>query len=297
MAARKIAFGRVEKALYKNKFLKIRQTRLPDFLCIGARKAGTTWLYENLRQHPQLFLPKRKELQYFNIDFETKSFRSYTSEFKTAHGKTKGEITPSYSIIPVERIEFIHNVIPDVKIIFLMRNPVERAWADSYAYLVTARKRRLEAITDEEFYAHFKSRRCMKRGDYIKIIDTWQNIFPKKQFYMGFSLDIEHRPKKLLQDIFQFLNVTTDIDWNNFPLSDRIIPTYNDHGDVASGHSVRDYTPTISLMPQRFKDFLEELHTPQINALCKRFPEYSEYWQTNQSLGPRRPHSSCDNLC
>jgi len=59
--------------------------RYPDFLCIGAQKAGTTWLHENLRDHPAIWLPPVKELQYFN-DLYIPGHREWTGKHRRTHG-------------------------------------------------------------------------------------------------------------------------------------------------------------------------------------------------------------------
>lgn len=70
---------------------------LPDFLCIGSQRAGTTWLHECLREHPDLFLPEQKELHFFNSSFD-KGLEYYSSMFKGGvYGEQKfGEISPNY---------------------------------------------------------------------------------------------------------------------------------------------------------------------------------------------------------
>ena len=69
----------------------------PDFIGIGAQKAGTTWLDRNLRAHPQIWMPERKELHYF--DRRIADMRSPTDEwsasiFETGRARVTGEITP-----------------------------------------------------------------------------------------------------------------------------------------------------------------------------------------------------------
>lgn len=129
------AYIKVEKTQYA---LGIRSTNglcLPDFLGIGAQKAGTTWLHENLCHHPDLYLPEPKELHYFDWGFH-RSLRHYSDIFKRGCNRVKGEITPGYSIIPVERMRFIRTIMPDVRLIFLMRNPIDRAWSQALMNLV-----------------------------------------------------------------------------------------------------------------------------------------------------------------
>ena len=160
----------------RNNLLKSRKSTIgfPDFLGIGAQKAGTTWLYENLRKHPELFLPEKKELHFFDRHFY-KSINWYYKHFLDADTlKTKGEITPSYSILSEEKIKFIYKMNPKLRIILLLRNPAERAWSHAVMNLVKRTKRNISLIKNEEFIAHFKHSRSIERGDYLRIIRNWE---------------------------------------------------------------------------------------------------------------------------
>ena len=120
--------------------LKETPTNFPNFLGIGAQKAGTTWLYKNLRKHPQLYLPETKEIHYFDWYFY-KSIKWYCKYFKSAK-KTQitGEINPCYSVLSERKIKLIHKINPKLKIILLLRNPIERAWSQAVMNLVKTKK-------------------------------------------------------------------------------------------------------------------------------------------------------------
>ncbi|MBA2714750.1 MAG: sulfotransferase, partial [Rubrobacteraceae bacterium] len=145
----------------------------PDFIGIGAQKAGTTWLARNLSPHPEIHMP-RKEVHYFDRKIKDRSnavtrflgktkndeqwrrqvrripaqlrknpsFREllwnyrfymrhyddrwYSQVFEPKKGKVSGEITPAYSVLGREEVAHVHGVMPDAKLIFFMRNPIER---------------------------------------------------------------------------------------------------------------------------------------------------------------------------
>ena len=109
-SARKIV-GRLEKPLYTQGILSARRSWLPDFFCIGAMKAGTTWLYENLRCHPDIYLPDRKEDYFFSYEFYNQSLRHYSRRFAQGAGRVKGEVTPGYGILGIDRIRFIFRLL------------------------------------------------------------------------------------------------------------------------------------------------------------------------------------------
>lgn len=109
---------------------------LPDFLTIGAEKAGTTWLYEVLRQHPQVFMPDSKEIHFFNKydsnnilrdNFNNIGIDWYKQFFKGAMpDQIKGEVTPMY-LCDTEAPNRIFCTLPNIKIIVSLRNPIDRA--------------------------------------------------------------------------------------------------------------------------------------------------------------------------
>ena len=105
-----------------------RPATLPSFLGIGAQKSGTTWLHARLREHPSLFLPAEKELHYFDWNFH-RPLHGYARRFADAGDRLPGEITPGYGMLSPDRISFVARVLPGVRLIYLMRDPVERAWS------------------------------------------------------------------------------------------------------------------------------------------------------------------------
>ena len=126
-----------EKPLYGCGLFSTRSLRLPRFMGIGAHKAGTSWLHVNLQAHPQLFLPRQKELHYFDSYFHSRTLRFYSGQFESADAKIRGEITPAYSILSPKRIRFIRKIMPDVRLIFIMRNPIDRSWSAALMDLLT----------------------------------------------------------------------------------------------------------------------------------------------------------------
>ena len=232
---------------------------LPDFLGIGAQKAGTSWLHRNLRCHPELYLPRTKELHYFD-SFFYRSLKSYSLNFEPGDLNVKGEITPEYSIIHLKRIRFIRLVMPDLKLIFFMRNPVERAWSQALMNIVRKPKRNIVEVEDSEFFAHFKHERSVIRGDYLTILNKWLSQFPSEQMHIGFFEDIVNSPKETLCEIFKYLGVSSDVDWDSFPYNKVVNPN-----------------PKIPI-PEKYKVFLQDMYRRDIALLQERFASRVDSW-------------------
>ena len=98
----------------------------PDFLGLGVQKGGTTSLDTMLRQHPDVLLPDRKELHYFSLHYSLGE-AWYGGQFAAAQpGQCCGEITPYYLFHPLAPGR-IRDLLPEVKLIVMLRDPVERA--------------------------------------------------------------------------------------------------------------------------------------------------------------------------
>ena len=99
--------------------------RMPDFLGIGTQKGGTTSLHQWLSHHPQVYLPECKEVHYFDLNYN-ESQNWYKRHFENAKRSQKcGEITPFYLFHP-SSAKRIKQTIPEIKLIVLLRDPVER---------------------------------------------------------------------------------------------------------------------------------------------------------------------------
>lgn len=106
-------------------FLKEVEFKLPTHLCVGVRKSGTTWIWKQLENHPDVFVSRKKEIYFFNI-FYYKNINWYKSHFKT-NKKIVIDNTPDYFYDTCA--EKIIKDLPKSKIIVCLRNPIERAYS------------------------------------------------------------------------------------------------------------------------------------------------------------------------
>ena len=276
----------------------------PDFLVIGAQKAGTTWLHRNLQNHPQVWMPKEKELHYFDekirtdasikdklfgkrpvderwrrqVKRQSRGYKKrftlrdlawdlryflmkpndewYASLFKQGRGRVTGEVTPDYSVLGRKVVAHVHEIMPETKIIFMMRNPVERAW--SQALMDFSRARSLETIPDEEFHRHFESNRSRLFSNYLRTIENWSSYYPERQIFVGFLEDIHFCPHHLLRRLYRFLETGAS---NDYRVIKRKIHTRN-----------------VEEMPTRFAVHLARIYHDDIRRLAERFGGYASFW-------------------
>jgi hypothetical protein len=249
-----------EKWLYGSGLLSAARLTLPHFLGIGAQRSATTWLFQNLRRHPDLYLPERKELHYFDWDFH-RTVHSYAARFVEGRGKVCGDITPAYAALPPERIRFIRQLMPDLRLLFILRNPIDRAWSAAMLALVWRPGRPYEEVTPEEFYAHFRSANARARGDYLATIDRWLAEYPEERLFLGYLEDVATRPEWLFTQVLTFLGVRAELDPSAFPLREKS----NQHWSVP--------------LPPEYRSYLEELYAEEIEALYRRLGEPVRGWR------------------
>ena len=233
----------------------------PNFMIIGAQKSGTTWLRENLNCHPEIFLPNT-EPHYFDLFYHQK-LDSYLNLYSQGSGAVKGDSTPKYSILPKRRIRTIRQFMPTVKIILILRNPIDRAWSNAKMRFFQQLGQDPSEISDGEFYRHFDSQGSIARGSYSQILDNWESLFPKQQILVLFYDDVSKRPKELLQSVFQFLSVSAVVDWSSFPYERKTRP-----GKVLP-------------LPEPYRQFLTSKYADEINRLAVRFGSKVRSWQSS----------------
>ena len=286
-----------------------------EFIGIGAQKAATTWIARNFQLHPDIWMPPRKELHYFDRSFHypSHSFLSesnpykrllglgeksyqfhkrfywsfldefkrnefsltnlrwqfkyylgscsdewYLSLFEGGQGKTKGEITPDYSILNLNDVQRIANLLPDVKIIYMLRNPVERAWSQVRFSWTLGKFKHIDDLNQVKKF--IDSPFQMLRNDYLGTIKTWKSCFPENQIYIGFYDDVIENPGWLMSEIFRFIQV----DPNKF--------NYNSFGDSVNASKKQSIPPEI-------EQYLARKYLPDLEQLADTFQGHTIKWR------------------
>jgi hypothetical protein len=232
----------------------------PDFLVIGAQKAGTTWLHRNLQAHPGIWMPRR-EVHYFDRKIKDDSFDDgwYASLFEPAEeGKTVGEYTPSYSVIDREMVAHAHGLMPDAKIVFSMRNPVERAWSQANMTLVK-KEGGVEHVNEREFRGLFDREKAQLRTNYLRTLENWGTYYPPERMFVVFLEDIHFHPEGLLGGVYDFLGV--DASFRPPKMNKRINSRSSD------------------VMPTWAASYLAGVYGDIIRELDGRFGGYASFWR------------------
>jgi hypothetical protein len=153
----------------------------------------------------------------------------YLDHFAAAAGRLKGEASPSYALLPPGRVRLIRRLMPEVKLVLLMRDPVARAWSHArHAYRFREANFAgvsvpFDAVPDEAWLAHLSSARALACGDYLGQIRRWLEVFPREQLFLGFAEDAASRPEALLREVFAFLGADASISLEKFPVRQRVL--------------------------------------------------------------------------
>lgn len=176
----------------------------PNFLFIGPDKSGSTWIYSILRQHPECYIPRIKEIFFFDTYYET-GIKWYMSFFKNAPKNVKavGEICHNYlsSELAAERI---FNDLPGVKQLCCLRNPVERSFSN-YLFLV---RNGLTRASFEEALDAFPE--LIDGSLYYKNLLKYYSIFNPSQIKVLLFSKLVKNPKEFAREMFDFLNINFD---------------------------------------------------------------------------------------
>ncbi|MGR9106202.1 MAG: sulfotransferase family protein [Gammaproteobacteria bacterium] len=209
-----------------------------NFLGIGAQKAGTTWLYRHLANHPKIHFPQGKELHFWDwiqAGRRPEKVSWYIRLFEGNDELIKGEITPDYAVLHEYYIERIHSLNPELRILFILRNPIERAWSAAQMGLTRLLMSREEA-SDKWFFDVFRSSASLARGDYEATLRRWNRVFPRERFLILYYEDLILNPRNMLKETATHLGVDPAY-FDNLPeaeLRNRIMPGAGWHFETRS---------------------------------------------------------------
>ena len=193
---------------------QVETMRLPDFIGIGTQKGGTTTLHHMLSRQNDVYLPRQKELQFFSSKQE-KSVEWYSDQFENARAnQTCGEITPYY-MFHKDCPRRIGKLIPTIKLIALVRNPIERTLSQYFHAkrlgfedldlmpALEAEKARMMSGGEYSYQKHS----YVSRSKYNEQLLRFEKYFPKEQLLIIKSEDLFSNSNSTFRKVLDFLEV------------------------------------------------------------------------------------------
>jgi tetratricopeptide (TPR) repeat protein len=202
----------------------IEALKKPNFIVIGAAKGGTTSLYNYLILHPQILPASNKEIAFFGDYFNSngKTLEWYINQFPSIPDRQKitGEATPTYITHPLAA-EQLFNLFPEVKLIVVLRNPIERTISQyfhskrgigesrSLEEAVTSEIAVIEKMTESGLIEgnYWNRLRYISWSLYFYQLKMWMSIFPREQFLILKSEDLFYHPEATMKLCFEFLGL------------------------------------------------------------------------------------------
>jgi hypothetical protein len=203
--------------------LSASRRALPTFLVIGAQRSGTSSLYHWLVQHPAVLRAKRKEVHYFdfNVARGASWYRAHFPLTATVQRVEKrcgvvatGEATPNY-LFDEQAPERVRALLPDVRLVAVLRNPVERALSH-YRHEVNEGREQLpleQALQREtesaapEGSGEAWAFSYVRRGLYAEQLARWLHHFPQDQMLVVRSEDLFRAPHEVIGGVLDFIGI------------------------------------------------------------------------------------------
>ncbi|SFN76441.1 sulfotransferase family protein [Salegentibacter flavus] len=250
-----------------------------DFVCIGAQKAGTTTLHDILKGHPDIYLPDRKEAQFFDInEMYQRGLDFYFSTFFRTYKNQKvvGNINPNLQLETRSIDRLISCFGKNIKVIFILRNPIKRAYSH---YLMSKRRGYeqlsfLEALEQEDYRMKYPSEHSkyfseetghyeknhfgyVYRSKYLKTLKYLYSQLPPQNIKVVFFEEFLINKPVVIEDILKFLNLpqSNALDFN----------IKSNYASQPKSVVIRDiiYKPLIfksiigAILPSHLKEFLK----------------------------------------
>jgi hypothetical protein len=235
---------------------------LPNFIGIGAPKAGTTWLAKCLGEHPQVFMAAVKETEFWKLADAEERLEEYAAHFKGANGaRAIGEYSVRYLSLPGVP-ERVRRLLPKAKLIVSLRNPVDQVYSN-YWHL----QRQNFALPDasqsprsiEEALRHHREF-LLAPARYAGHLTRWLDHFPREQLLILLYDEIQQAPAAALRKIFGFLDVDPAFEPPSVldkgsavrqGTSPRSETAARWHGAIYGGLAQRVYTPMKQMLGVR----------------------------------------------
>jgi hypothetical protein len=204
----------------------------PTFVGIGSMRCGSTWLYEVLRCHPDVQMSSAKEMDFFfmpqmlqyDIDW-------YSAHFEPANGgepkPIRGEISPRYARLKPWHVRQIAKLMPDLRIIFTLRHPIERAWSQTLFDFGRLQRRDVRKVRTLEFLRQLERPRSRLSSNYFRTIRIWSDAFGKDAVHIGLFDDLRDHPEAYVNSVLRHIRAATP--WTPPPefLRKKILATKN----------------------------------------------------------------------
>jgi len=202
---------------------------LPNFMCLGAAKSGTTTLYDILRQHSDIYIPSFKEPHFFDIPENFANGLQWYKKtyFKKADKKIIADFTPSYFFDKNAPKRIFESLGCDIKFLVIVRNPVDRAYShylhskrdchetEEFAKSLRLEFNRLKQYLNQSDYLSYLRHSYIHQGLYSKMLERYLQYFTLDNFlFISFEDEFLNDRDFTIKKILEFLEIDSTISLN-----------------------------------------------------------------------------------
>ncbi|MEM9539150.1 MAG: sulfotransferase [Cyanobacteria bacterium P01_E01_bin.42] len=193
--------------------------KLPTFLIIGVEKSGTTSIYNYLKQHPQVYMSPLKETNFLERDWEDNknarkariiTIEAYEELFKDVTDEIAiGEASPNYLFHYKTSTPKIEQYLPDVKMMAILRHPIQRAYSDYLMHIRDAINIGQVKTLSEQVKTSGNSSFTLRKGLYYEPVKYFFDRFGRDRVQIYLYDDLSQNSEAFMQEIYRFLEVDT----------------------------------------------------------------------------------------
>jgi len=203
--------------------------------------------------------------------FGARSDAWYLSLYDAPPGLVAGQIEPTYATLPLATMRVVQRLHPEARLLYMMRDPIERAWSSVTKSTAKNRRRPMARVADSEMLEKI-DRSALEMSTYIEQIERWEQVFPKESFLFGFFDEIVEAPAQLLERVLRFIGV-------------------DPRGEAPPElwQPVNDTRPWKVEIPRPIERYLAERLIGPTRALERRFGGYTTGWLARMEGALGRP--------
>lgn len=177
-------------------------------------RCGSTWLCEVLKTHPDVRISDRKEMDYFFMRrMLWHDLAWYAEHFKPQPGgepkPVRGEISPLYARLKKWQVERIARLLPELRIVFTLRHPIERVWSQALYEFGFRAKRDLGKVRTGEFLRQLERARSKLSSDYLRTITIWSGAFGREALHIGLFDELCASPDTYINEVLKHISAST----------------------------------------------------------------------------------------
>lgn len=259
------------------------------FIGLGSARCGSTWLHRNLERHPDITLPERKELRYLDKRVLKHDLNWYRQQLEPAEGceptPIRGEITPFYCRIQPPIVRQVFELMPNLRTVLVLRNPVDRTWSHAKLDFYHWSGRDLNDVSLIALMRYASRRRSRWLNDYARAIRSWSSVEPDSLLVERFE-SVAEEPQELLKRVLTHIGADPSGLPDHAEIGRKVVPEGDRRQELDIPEPLSWYIASLSLPDVReLNSLLDGRVTDWVEDLETRVTQSRPGWQFRRLLG------------